>query len=389
MFIIQLNVGSTILIVGLAMWASAFKPTFWTQYQLFSVWTAFASSFCALITSCLKKLFVLACSTASSAACITWSNTFLWCFSASFSNCSQHSTSPHDLPMMSTGVSSSRFLWLFWGDSLWDLSLGSLDEWCIGPSCSCPSLTGHECFLGGNPGLLSLVWWVCDWPSCEQLVSVPCFLQLFLNVFLHWWRFAMEACVSAHPSSALFIASAIISSKHFATLFTLDVNSSQVSSSSDLVVGWQCTECDHKQSSLSFHLKRLNILSHSLGGSCPDPPCAVLSGTALPLPLSGSTTSYSSLTLLILGDSTAPAFDPLPAGGGVVIALWSAMLLVLSSWDCELMVTFVRFTPDCTPMLLFDSLGHTTFHFAIGCHRCEALLIELLCDKLSSSSLLQ
>ena len=84
--------------------------------------------------------------------------------------------------------------------------------------------------------------------------------------------------------------------------FTSDVNSSQVSSSSDLLVGWQHTECDHERSSLSFRLERQDILSHSLGGSCPDPPCAVLSGTALPLPLSGGMTLYSSSTSLILGD---------------------------------------------------------------------------------------
>ena len=141
----------------------------------------------------------------------------------------------------------------------------------------------------------------------------------------------MEACVSAFPSSALLIALAVISAKHFTTLFTSDVNSSQVSSSSDLVVRQQCTECDHEQSSLLFHLKRRDVLSCSLGGSCPDPPCAVLSGTALPLPLSGGMMLYSSLTSLILGDSCAPASDPPPMGGGVVIVSQTATLLVSSS----------------------------------------------------------
>ena len=70
----------------------------------------------------------------------------------------------------------------------------------------------------------------------------------------------------------------------------------------------------------SFHLERRDVLSHSLGGSCPDPPCTVLLGTALPLPLSGGMTLYSSLTLLVLGDSCAPVFDPPPMGGGVVVA---------------------------------------------------------------------
>ena len=81
----------------------------------------------------------------------------------------------------------------------------------------------------------------------------------------------MEACISTCPSSALLIASAVISSEHFTTLFTSDVNSFQISLSSDLAVRWRCTECDRKQSSLLFHLERQDVLSHSLGGSCPDP----------------------------------------------------------------------------------------------------------------------
>ena len=161
-FIIRLNIGSTILVVGLVMQASAFKSTFWTQYQLFLAWTAFASSFSALITSCLKRLFILAYSTTSSTAWIMRSNAFLWHFAASFSNHSQHLASRHDLAMTSISVSSSRFLWLFWRDSFWDLSLDSLDGQCIGPSCLRPSLTGHESFWGGNPSLSSLVWRVCD-----------------------------------------------------------------------------------------------------------------------------------------------------------------------------------------------------------------------------------
>ena len=149
MSIIQLNIGSTVLVVRLVIRASVFKPAFWTWYWLFLAWTAFASSFSALITSCLKRLFVLAYDTASSAAWITQSNAFLWHFAVSFSDRSQCLASRHDLATMSTGVSSSRFLWLFWADSLWDLSSASLDGRCIGPSCSHPSLTGHEYFLGG------------------------------------------------------------------------------------------------------------------------------------------------------------------------------------------------------------------------------------------------
>ena len=72
----------------------------------------------------------------------------------------------------------------------------------------------------------------------------------------------MEACVSACLSSMFLIALAELS----ATLFTSDASSSQVSSSSDLLVGQRHIEHDHEQSSLSFHLKRQDILSHSLGG---------------------------------------------------------------------------------------------------------------------------
>ena len=140
----------------------------------------------------------------------------------------------------------------------------------------------------------------------------------------------MEACISACLSSMFLIDLAEIST----TLFTSDASSSQVSSSSDLLVRWRCIERDCERSSLLFHLKRRDILSCSLIGSCPDPPCTMLSGTALPLPLSGGMMSYSSSTLLILGDSCAPVFDPPPAGGGVVVALRSATLLVLSSWSC-------------------------------------------------------
>ena len=134
----------------------------------------------------------------------------------------------------------------------------------------------------------------------------------------------MEACVSACLSSIFHIASATASAKHSTTLFTSDANSSKVSLSSNLLVRRQHTEHDHKQSSLWFHLKRQDILSHSLGGSYPDPPCAVLLGTALSLPLSGGMS-------LILGDSCSPVFDPPLVGGGVVVVLRSATLLVSSS----------------------------------------------------------
>ena len=167
---------------------------------------------------------------------------------------------------------------------------------------------------------------------------------------MHWLRLNKEACVSACLSSMFLIALAKLST----TLFISDASSFQVSLSFDLLVRHWCIERDRERSSLTFRLERQDVLSHSLGGSCPDPPCAMLLGTALPLPLPGGTTSYSSLTLLVLGDSCASVFDPPPVGGGVVVASWSATLLVLSSQDCELTVAPVRFAPDCTPVLLFD-----------------------------------
>ena len=370
------------------MWASAFKPTFWTQYRPFLAWTALASSFSASITSCLERLFLLVCSTASSAAWITWSKAFLWHFAVSFSNHSQCSASHCDLAMASTSVSSSRSLWLFWGDSLWDLSLGSLDGQHSGPSCLHPSFVGRESLWGFSPDLSFLVWQVCNWPSRERLVSSRSW-YFFLNPFMRWLRLDREACVSACLSSMFLIALATASAELSTTFFTSGASSSQVSLSSNLLVGQQRIEHDCKQSSLSFHLERRDVLSHSLGGSCPYPPCTVLSGTALPLPLSGGMTSYSSSMSLVLGDSYAPVFNPPPMGGGFVVVSQSVTLLVSSSWDCELRVTPVRFAPDCAPVLLFDCLGCPTFHFTIRYRCCEAPLIVLHCDELSSSPLLQ
>ena len=56
----------------------------------------------------------------------------------------------------------------------------------------------------------------------------------------------MEACISACPSSIFLIALATVLAEHSTTLFTLDANSSQVSSLSDLLVGWQRVERDHE-----------------------------------------------------------------------------------------------------------------------------------------------
>ena len=265
---------------------------------------------------------------------------------------------------MSTGVSSSRFLWLYWGDSLWDLSLGSLDGRCTCPSCPRPSLAGHESFQWNCPGSSCLVWWVCNRPSHEWLVSKSLWLCLFFHTLMHWCRSANELCMLAQTSSALLLALVAALSKSLSISSILHRNPSKISSLSDLVVGWQCTECDCEWSSLLFHLLRWNALSQSLGGSWPDPCWAVLSGTAFPLLLSGGTTLYSNLTLLVLGDSCAPVSNPPPVGGGFVVVLQSTMPLVLSSRSCELMVMLVRFAPDC-PSVLCAGLGHATFRLAI------------------------
>ena len=208
----------------------------------------------------------------------------LWYFAASFSSHSQCLASYHDLATMSTGVSSSRTmcLWVYRRDNLWDLSSGSLDGRCACPSCSCPSLVGHESFLWDGLGPSSLVWQVCDWPSHEWLFSTSLWLCLSFHTLTHWHSSAIELPVFAQTSSALLLASVAASSESFSISSILDRNPSKISLSSDLVVVWKHTECDREQSSLLFHLSRLYALSWSLGGSWPDPLWAVSSGTAFP-----------------------------------------------------------------------------------------------------------
>ena len=116
-----------------------------------------------------------------------------------------------------------------------------------------------------------------------------------------WHSSTIELHVFAQTSSALLLAFVAASFKSLSISSILDRNSSKISLSSDLVVRWQPTECDCKQSSLLFHLSRRYSHSHSLGGSWPDPPWAVLSGTAFPLPSSGSMTLSSNSMSLVLG----------------------------------------------------------------------------------------
>ena len=249
--------------------------------------------------------------------------------------------------------------------SLWDLSSGFLDGWCTCPSCLCPSLVGHESLLQDGPGLSSLVWWVWDWPSHEWPASTSLQLCPSFHTLTHWHSSANELHVVSQTSSALLSPLAAASSESFSISSISDKNPSKISLFSDLVVRQQCTECDHKWSTLSFHLWRQYAVSRCLGGSCADPPQAVSSGTAFPLPLSGGKMLSSNSTLLGLGDSCAPASNPPLTGGGLLVVLQSLMPLFSSSWRCELMVMLVRFIPDCPSTLLCDCLGHATFHFAI------------------------
>ena len=241
--------------------------------------------------------------------------------------------------MMFTSVSSSRTvcLWVYRGDNLWDLSSGSLDGWYTCPSCSHPSLVGCKSFLWDDPGPSSLVWWVCNQPSHKQLVSTFLWLCLSFHALIHWHSSAIKLHVFAQTSSTLLLALAATSSESFSISSILDRNPSKISSSCDLVVIQQHTECDSKQSSLLFHLSRQYAAPLSLGGSCPDPPWAVSSDTAFPLPLSGSIsgsmTSSSNSMSLVLGDSCAPAFN-LPPVGGLVVVSWSPTPLLLSSQSC-------------------------------------------------------
>ena len=144
------------------------------------------------------------------------------------------------------------------------------------------------------------VWWVCDRLSCEQLVSTSLRLCPSFHTLMHWHSSAIELHVVAQTSSTLLLASAAASFKSLSNSSILDRNPSKISLPSDLVVRQQHTECDHEQSTLSFHLSRWYFISQSLGGSWPDPPQAVSDDTAFPLPLSGGKTSSSNSMSLVL-----------------------------------------------------------------------------------------
>ena len=183
---------------------------------------------------------------------------------------------------------------------------------------------GHEVLPWDGSGPSSLVWWVCGWPSHEWLASTSLQLCPSFHTLTHWCSSANKFHVVAQTSSALLLASAAASSRSFSNSSILDKNSSKISSSSDLVVGQWCTECDHKRSALSFCLWRRYAVPWCLGGSCPEPPWAVLSNTAFSLPLSGGKMSPSNSMSLMLGDSCAPASNPPPTGGGLLVASWSS-----------------------------------------------------------------
>ena len=205
---------------------------------------------------------------------------------------------------------------------------------CTCPSWSPPSLVGHKFLLWGGPGPSSLVWWVCDLPSHEQLVSTSLQPHPSFHALMHWHSLAHELCVVAWTSPALLLALATALSKYFSISSILDKNSSKISLLSDLVVRWWCTECDGKQSALSFCLCGQYAVSWWVGGTCPDPPWAVSSGIAFPLPLSGGKRSSSNLTSLVLEDCCAPATNSPPTGGGLLVVLWSLTPLFSSSQSC-------------------------------------------------------
>ena len=90
-------------------------------------------------------------------------------------------------------------------------------------------------------------------------------------------------------------------------------------------------------------------------------------------------------------------FNVVRTGGLLCPSLWSTShrrwgccsVTICNATSFELTVAPVRFAPDCAPVLLFDCLGHPTFHFTIWYCRCKMSLIKLLCDELLISLLLQ
>ena len=177
--------------------------------------------------------------------------------------------------MTSASISSSRTvcLWMFRGDSLWDLLLGSSDGWCTCPSCSFPSLVGCKLLNWNVPGLSSVVWQVHSQPSHEWLASTYLWLCPSFHVLTCWCGSANDLHVVTQASSALLLVSGTDSSKNFLIAFILDRNSSNMSS--NLGVGHWCPECYHKQSALLFHLCKWYIVLGQVDGSCSDPSGAV------------------------------------------------------------------------------------------------------------------
>ena len=109
--------------------------------------------------------------------------------------------------------------------------------------------------------------------------SVTGHLMIGWSLLVPDTSFSMHVCIDQGLTGRPAFSS-VLQPRIPLPFFTSDARPSQVSSSSDLLVGWRRIERDCEQSSLSFHLEGQDVLSCSLGGSCPDPPCAVLSGTA-------------------------------------------------------------------------------------------------------------
>ena len=164
------------------------------------------------------------------------------------------------------------YAYISFKSKIYDILQGSSDGWCTCPSCLCPSLVGCKLLKWDVPGPSSLVWWVHGQPFHEWLASTSLQLCPSFYALMCWHRSANELHVVTQASSTLLLVLAAALSKYFSISSTLEKNLSKISSSSDLVVRQWCTECDHKQLALSFHLWRWYAVSWCLGRSCPNPP---------------------------------------------------------------------------------------------------------------------
>ena len=110
--------------------------------------------------------------------------------------------------------------WIPTSDTGWNL--WKLIRQCTCPSCSCPCLVGHKSLLWDGPGPSFLIWWVCNWPSHEWLVSTSLWLCPSFHALTHWHSSSIELHVVAWTSSTLCLALAAASSESFSISSILD-----------------------------------------------------------------------------------------------------------------------------------------------------------------------